>query len=775
MLDELCASQPEHATELRRRVRALVERGLWRPAAGDEGPREIGDFRILESLGQGGMGVVFLAEQKSVGRRVALKLLPREAAGDPEAIARFHKEARTTSSLNHPHICTVLDFGTADGRPFIAMELVEGRTLAALLVPGRPALSHVGAIAQVAQALAAAHAAGVVHRDVKPANIMLRDDGYAKVLDFGIARLARPEHGGGGSARTGRESGALVGTPWYMSPEQARAEVAGPASDVYSLGLVLYELATGRHAFEAGSVVASLVARHQDDAPAPRTANPEIDPALDALILRMLDRTPESRPEMSEVAAELERIAHVATPARRAPTAPTIPGHNRARIRSRAWLAVIPVVVFGLAMVWIATRGLVPVSRRDPQPPSTPAGSASGVTSPPSIAVLPFTTAGDPANAYFSAGVTEDIVSMLARAPDLSVRFHGAAASDAGAPLDEQRIGRELGVGYVLTGSVRKDAQQVRITARLVEVRTGADVWAERLDRTGSDPWALQDEIAGRIVGALTGEYGQIKRAQYRATWGTDSTHLVEYDYYLRGHELYMRLTPQDNERAGEVWRSGLAVFPDSALLLAKLGFYHFMRPYLYLGDTADVDYARAGELVRRALAHPHLSPLESRLAHWLNAYVSAQEGDWPRAFREMETTRALAPYDAFQTGDLATIPILACQTSDALRMLETALRADPANRSYYQQLRGWALAVGGRHAESVAALDEAIELPAVRLLQAINYVRLGRHDEARAAVARARTLQPQLNRDRWRQANFYRDRSVLDAQLADLASAGLP
>jgi tetratricopeptide (TPR) repeat protein len=310
--------------------------------------------------------------------------------------------------------------------------------------------------------------------------------------------------------------------------------------------------------------------------------------------------------------------------------------------------------------------------------------------------------------------------------------------------------------------------------AQLIDARTGINVWAERFDRTGTDPWMLQDEIASKIMVALTGDYGQLKRAQYHEAWGADSTNLGEYDYYLRGHEFYMRFTTEDNERAGEIWRKGLTDFPGSALLQAKLGWHHFLRPYLFFTGEPAVEYARAGELVRGALARPHLSPLEGRVAHWLFAYVSTQEGEYERALREMDTTLALSPYDAFASGDLSTVLILAGKTDEAIAATDKSIAADPVNAAYYKQLKGWALTVAGRHAEAAAVLKESIELPAVPLLQAINYARLGRPEDARTAVERGMKLTPSMSLARWRSANFYRDRAILEAQVADLTAAGL-
>jgi tetratricopeptide (TPR) repeat protein len=364
---------------------------------------------------------------------------------------------------------------------------------------------------------------------------------------------------------------------------------------------------------------------------------------------------------------------------------------------------------------------------------------------------------------------------MLARAPELTVRSTSAAYAYKGDAKDTRRVGRELEVEYVLEGSVQKLDQKLRITARLVDTRTGDDVWGERLDRTGADPWALEDEVSGRIVGALTGELGQVKRAQYRAAWGADSTNMSEYDYYLRGHELYIRLTPEDNARAGDIWRAGLVAVPDSSLLAVKLGWHHFVRANLYLQGDGISDYAQASALVRRAVAKPNKAPLENRLSHWLFAYVSAQEGDYDRAIREMEVTLSLAPYDAFQLGDLSTVQIFAAQPDKALEMLAKALASDPANRPFYQQLRGWALHVAGRYEESIVALTEGIELPVVPLMQAVNHAELGRPDEAKRLVAQSLAKRPDLSQTKWRAANFHRDPRIVERQITRLAAAGLP
>jgi predicted ATPase len=276
-------------------------------------------YEVLDRLGWGGMGVVYRARDLRLGRVVALKFLPPEYARDPDRLALFHREARTASALNHPHICTVHDLGEYDGRPFIVLEFVEGRTLRELIGdrPGIEATARL--VGQAARALAVAHAAGVVHRDVKPENLMVRADGYLKVLDFGLARQLP---GSGPWSSTGSVFGGVTGTVPYMSPEQARGERPGPASDVFSLGIVLYELVTGRHPFPGGNPLDILNAIVGESPVPPSGLDPEVSAALDALIGRMLEKDPADRPSAADVDAALACLTDPAAPAVAAPAGP---------------------------------------------------------------------------------------------------------------------------------------------------------------------------------------------------------------------------------------------------------------------------------------------------------------------------------------------------------------------------------------------------------------------------------------------------------------------
>ena len=248
---------------------------------------------------------------------------------------------------------------------------------------------------------------------------------------------------------------------------------------------------------------------------------------------------------------------------------------------------------------------------------------------------------------YFGDGVAEDIISMLSRVPDLKVVARNSSFTYKGQPVDVRKVGEELGVTHVLEGSVRKDADRLRIVAQLVDAKTGEHVWAERFDRSGTDPWALQDEVTEKIVAALVGDIGTLKRAQYREAWGKDSTSLQEYDYYLRSHDLLTKLTPEATERARETSTEGLSRFPNSTLLKLELGYAYFLRGWNGWSDNITADYQQAGNLVREAMAQPTLSPMGRRLGHFLSAFIAVTEQKFERRsakLRQRSTSRPTMP-----------------------------------------------------------------------------------------------------------------------------------
>ena len=396
----------------------------------------------------------------------------------------------------------------------------------------------------------------------------------------------------------------------------------------------------------------------------------------------------------------------------------------------------------------------------------------------PSVAVLAFDDLSAGHNlGYLGDGVAEDIITALSRFPDLVVAARTSSFTYKGKAVDIRRIGKELGVGYVVEGSVRKNGDRLRIVAQLIDTKNGEHVWAERFDRSGVDPWALQDEVTGMIVSAITGETGALKQADYRQAWAKGATTLEEYDYYLRGHEQYMKYAQGDKEgieRSGEIWREGLAKFPSSPLLKVKLGWHHMMRVMIFVSDDPPADIRKAGELARQVLANEHLSPQVARLANWLMSYVLVHERDFDGALAAADKTVAMAPNDTFMLSRLMMVLVQVGRPDQALQWADQAAARDPALGWCYNYGRGWAYLVLGRFGEAVDALTQT-EFNDAHLLLAIAYVRLGRMADARAEVVKMMKINPAITLQAWRLGHSFRDSAILDRCALDLAQAGLP
>ena len=396
----------------------------------------------------------------------------------------------------------------------------------------------------------------------------------------------------------------------------------------------------------------------------------------------------------------------------------------------------------------------------------------------PSVAVFPFDDLNaDQKLGYLGEGVAEDIITALSRFPDLVVVARSSSFTYKDKAVDVRQVGKELGVDYVVEGSVRKDGDKLRIVSQLIDTKNGEHLWAERFDRSGTNPWALQDEVTGMIVSAITGETGALKQADYRQAWAKGATTLEEYDYYLRGHEQYMKYAQGDKEgieRSGEIWREGLAKFPSSPLLKVKLGWHHMMRVMIFYGDDPPADVRKAGELARHVLANEHLSPQVARLANWLMSYVLVQEKDFDGALAAANKTVALAPYDTFMLSRLTMVLVQVGRPELALQWADQAAARDPALGWFYNYGRGWAHLVLGRYEEAVDALTQT-QFNDAHLLLAIAYVRLGRMADARAEVVKMMKINPAITLQAWRLGHSFRDPAILDRYALDLAQSGLP
>ncbi len=359
-----------------------------------------------------------------------------------------------------------------------------------------------------------------------------------------------------------------------------------------------------------------------------------------------------------------------------------------------------------------------------------PDAPASG---PPAIAVLPFVNmSGDPAQDYLGAGVAEDIITVLATFPGLRV-ISRLSSFTYDKPVKAQEVGRELGVRYVVEGSVRRNADKVRVTAQLIDAGTGDDVWANRFDEETTDAVALQEQVANRIYVSLAGLTGEIRKGEQQTAWQKSAPGLEEYDYYLRGHDLFFRFTPEDNVRAMQVWQEGLAKFPDSALLRIKLGFAH-LEPTLDLWvKPSEADLDGAWRLGQEAMAAADKSRLERWLCHWLMAFLYAwHDEDFERSVAEAEAAVGMVPYDALSRAVLSKSLADTGRTDEAIAWAQEAIRLDPKGPAWWRGKLAWAYYLAGRHEDALSAVVE----DALGDLLAVVNIRLGRTAEARRFMA---------------------------------------
>ena len=329
----------------------------------------------------------------------------------------------------------------------------------------------------------------------------------------------------------------------------------------------------------------------------------------------------------------------------------------------------------------------------------------------PAIAVLPFDDLSpDKSLGYLGDGVSEDIIAMLSRFTDLSVTARNSSFVYKGKPVDIRQVGHDLNVDYALEGSVRKEADQIRITAQLVDAKTGEHVWAEHYDKAGNDPSALQDEATEKIVRAITGDFGVIKKAQYHDAWAKDTASLSEYDYYLRTHDLINTASSKEaTDRAARTAEEGLAKYPNSNLLKMQLAWAHFTAVWNHYSDDIPADLRKTGELTRSVLAHDNLSPQVKKLAHWLFAWVLASEGEFARALHEADTAVAFGPYDGIMHAHLSQLLMTAGEVEKGMEWNELAHPQDPGGLAFQNYNRGLGLRLLGKYEDSIAAFKQSV------------------------------------------------------------------
>jgi serine/threonine protein kinase/tetratricopeptide (TPR) repeat protein len=585
--------------------------------------KQLGHYRVLEPVGSGGMGDVYVAEDTRLDRRVALKLPRPEVTASVDRLVLFRREARAAAALNHPNIVHLYSVEEADGLIFMTMELVQGRSLRALLSDGAPlALPKTLAFAsQIAEGLACAHARGILHRDLKPANVMITDDDRVKILDFGVAKFFRHlpmwDTEAATTASEISTSGMTVGTVGYMSPEQALGKPLDGRTDLFALGVILFEMATGRAPFDGetpAAVFDQLLNRHP---PSPLTLNPALPTPLATLIDKVLEKDPERRyRSANELLEDLRYI-----------------DPSNARTAS-------PVRVLA-------------EERRS------------------SIVVLPFVDMSpEQDQEYFCHGITEEIINTLTRVPGLHVISRTSAFAFQGKDLEITEIGRRLKVGTALEGSVRKTGGRVRIAVQLVNADDGYQLWSKRFDRELSDVFAIQDEIAAIIVNEFRMGLG------IHSQGNRPSLDVVAHDAYLKGMYALNKWTEHSMRRAIADFREAIAEDPGFAPAYAALAEGHI---WLYSGLgilPANDTVPQARWAVEKAL---ELDPALAD-AHKVRALI-AMNHDWDRKRAEEALTRALQLRPGSAAAHLWNawrLALLERRHDEALIELEEAERLDP-------------------------------------------------------------------------------------------------
>ena len=642
-------------------------------------------YRVIEELGRGGMGVVYKAEDMRLHRPVALKLLPPEHPHDDLARERFRREARAASALSHPGICTIFDVGEAEGASFIAMEYLDGQTLDRCIAGQPLPLERVLAWGvEIADALDAAHSQGIVHRDIKPGNVFITRKGNAKILDFGLAKLA---HGSGREASEDASNlltaapggvsltipGATVGTVAYMSPEQARGETLDSRTDLFSAGAVLYEMATGRRPFTGDSVAILFDAILNRQPPAPGRLNSLVPPELERILQAALEKRREARyPSAAALRRDLEQLRH--------------------ETRGEA-VAMGPPAERSLAVLYLE--------------------NLSGASE----------------DEYFRDGMTEDITTELAKIKSLRVFPRAAVTPFRDRPATAPEIGQRLHATYVLGGSLRRAGGRLRITVQLLEARTGHSVWAERYDREMKDVFDVQEEVARSIAEALR---ISLSHEEKKTIAQKPTAHPGAYDYLLRGRTYARR---ENREFALQMFEHALQLDPGLALAHAGVANICAMQFYLKNHEPRWIDRALAA--VDRAFALDPELP-EAFVARARIHYARERYGEAAEAARAAIARKP----DCESSWDVLGRALFASdRLEEAAALIEKAIEANGEDYNVYVPFGNVLSALGRKEADRDLAERNRVDLERqlewapddtrARILLACNHARAGRPSDA--------------------------------------------
>ena len=634
---------------------------------------QLGHYEIVTALGKGGMGEVYLAQDTRLGRRVALKILPAEFAVDNERLQRFIREAKSASALNHPNIITVYDIGEAAGTPFIAYEFIDGTTLSERVRNASLNIASSLEIAiQIASALVEAHQAGIIHRDLKPDNVMIRPTGLVKLLDFGIARLSTPAEPGHDAA-TGMHGqtqlGLLIGTPLFMSPEQARGTVVDHQTDIFSFGAVLHEMLSGRSPF-AADTVSDVIAAVLTREPPPLV---DVPPRLAGIVSKALQKDKARRYlTATDLHRDLIEVKH--------------------ELDARGGRGDAPARADGEDLTLLLQTGTTAV-----------AGSTSDRGKVQSVAVLPFVNmSANEDDEYFCDGLAEELLNALSKVDALKVAARRSAFSFKGKSATVSAIATTLGVNNVVEGSIRRSGNRVRISVQLINAAEGYQLWSERYDREMRDIFALQDDITLAVVEALKVTLLGEEKAAVLRRYTEDAE---AYELFLKGRYHSYKYTAQGWKRAIEFFEKAIEKQPDYALAYAAVAAARGCQWFFGI-LPAQQTIAQSKAASNKALA------IDGGLA---DAYLSLAmitflyEWDWQRAEQEFKQSITLNPNNAEALSYYAMFLAFVGRLDEAIRLNKKALRLDPL-APLINMNGGWTYFSAGMLAEASEQAAKMIE-----------------------------------------------------------------
>jgi TolB-like protein/predicted Ser/Thr protein kinase len=636
-------------------------------------------YSIIQRLGAGGMGEVYLAEDVKLRRLVALKFMPAHLASDEHFKSRFAREAQATAILDHPNIVTIHDVGEYQGRPFFAMQHVDGPSLREYCAERDLTFDEIIELTlQICEGLRKAHDAGIVHRDVKPTNIMIGSDGRPVLLDFGLATIE------GEDKLT--KTGSTMGTLGYMSPEQVQSpkDVDG-RSDLFSLGVVLYEMIAGQTPFKGDTQASSLHAITHD-APEPLARfKSGVPDELQRIVSKLLEKDPELR--YQNAAGVISDLKRMAVTGKIKPVSST-PFYQWWRRLAWGGLVLVVIVAVGLGIRFLISSG----GQEDD-------GQMM-------LAVLPFVNQGAPEDEFFADGVTEEILTNLARLSGLGVISRSSSIKYKNSDKNIKKIARELGVDYILEGTIRWDksgeTNRVRINPRLIRVDDLVNLWADRFDAVINDIFTVQTSIAERVVQKLN---VALSESEQQAIQQRPTDNPEAYDYYLRGNQ-YVSSSEKDLRNAEEMYRQAIATEPDFALAYARLGFVH-TQMYWWHHDTSPERLAAAKQAIDRALEiSPNLADAQFGLA-W---YYYHGERDYHRALEMLITARKGQPNNSRLIMAIGLVQRRQGKWLEAVANMERAIELDPRDADKANELAGTLISVR-RYSEAETLVDRAITL----------------------------------------------------------------